>query len=142
MYKRQAQAVSARPAVYAPGGLALAVFTVRQNEGRRVKHAAAVQQIGRGSRIQSRSGKKVMIRAVSYTHLLRDLRPLNSCFRLEGVESASECRELLEEFDQDGELTGLIISDVYKRQGIYGAMTEKKAVLSIIFLPSYTIYSI
>ena len=43
--------------------------------------------------------------------VLRDLRPLNSCFRLEGVESASECRELLEEFDQDGELTGLIISD-------------------------------
>ena len=41
--------------------------------------------------------------------VLRDLRPLNSC--LEGVESASECRELLEEFDQDGELTGLIISD-------------------------------
>lgn len=33
--------------------------------------------------------------------VLRDLRPLNSCFRLEGVESASECRELLEEFDQD-----------------------------------------
>jgi len=28
------------------------------------------------------------------------------------------------------------------RKGIYGAMTEKKAVLSIIFLPSYTIYSI
>ena len=27
--------------------------------------------------------------------VLRDLRPLNSCFRLEGVESASECRELL-----------------------------------------------
>ena len=26
--------------------------------------------------------------------VLRDLRPLNSCFRLEGVESASECREL------------------------------------------------
>ena len=43
--------------------------------------------------------------------VLRDLRPLNSCFRLEGVESASECRELLEEFDQDGELTGLVISD-------------------------------
>ena len=59
-----AQAVAARPAVDAPGGLSLAVFTVRQNEGRRFKHAAAVQQIGRGSRIQSRSGKKVMIRAV------------------------------------------------------------------------------
>lgn len=42
----------------------LAVFTVRQNEGRRLEHTAAVQQIGRGSHIQPRSGKKVMIRAV------------------------------------------------------------------------------
>lgn len=43
--------------------------------------------------------------------VLRDLRPLSPCFRIEGTTSATECRELLEELDQDGELTGLIISD-------------------------------
>ncbi|MDO4409802.1 MAG: response regulator [Akkermansia sp.] len=43
--------------------------------------------------------------------VLRDLRPLSSYFRIEGVESAAECRELLEEFDAEGEYVGLVISD-------------------------------
>ncbi len=43
--------------------------------------------------------------------VLRDLRPLGECFRIEGVESAAECRELMDELDADGVHIGLVVSD-------------------------------
>ncbi len=43
--------------------------------------------------------------------VLRDLRPLGECFRVEGVESAEECRELMDELDAAGEHIALVVSD-------------------------------
>ena len=43
--------------------------------------------------------------------VIRDLRALERHFRIEEVESAGECRALLDELDQRGELVGLVISD-------------------------------
>lgn len=41
----------------------------------------------------------------------RDLRPLESFYRIEGAESASDCLVLMEEMDARGESIGLVISD-------------------------------
>ena len=43
--------------------------------------------------------------------VIRDLRPLERHFRIEEVESAAECRALLDELDGRGEMIGLVISD-------------------------------
>lgn len=43
--------------------------------------------------------------------VIRDLKPLEGHFRIEEVESAAECRALLDELDGRGELVGLVISD-------------------------------
>lgn len=43
--------------------------------------------------------------------VIRDLQPLVSHFRVEEVESAAECRALLDELDDRGERVGLVISD-------------------------------
>lgn len=43
--------------------------------------------------------------------VLRDLRPLETYFRVEAAESAKDCRELMEELDAKGEKIGLVISD-------------------------------
>ena len=43
--------------------------------------------------------------------VVRDLKSLESFFRIEGAESAADCRTLMSEIEARGEMVGLVISD-------------------------------